>query len=104
MLHCSNASAPQRSHLTPNTVFTPSPNSLTNMSTTTHTPSLQLSPKVNPSPTTPTTEDRPRKRAFRACYSCRARRVRCDVTVSADGHSCTNCRLDDKKCVVNYEK
>ncbi|EEU34405.1 uncharacterized protein NECHADRAFT_21539, partial [Fusarium vanettenii 77-13-4] len=39
-----------------------------------------------------------RKRARKACLSCRARKVRCDV--SQRGRPCTNCYLDDEPCVV----
>lgn len=38
------------------------------------------------------------KRAPRACESCRARKVRCDVTRTKA--PCTNCRLDSKTCVL----
>ncbi|KIW64803.1 hypothetical protein PV04_09712 [Phialophora macrospora] len=38
------------------------------------------------------------KRAPRACESCRARKVRCDVTRTKA--PCTNCRLDSKACVL----
>lgn len=38
----------------------------------------------------------------RACLSCRARKVRCDVAFSRD--SCTNCVLDSKKCVVHWRR
>ncbi|KAI0804418.1 hypothetical protein GGR55DRAFT_691011 [Xylaria sp. FL0064] len=39
-----------------------------------------------------------RKRAPKACLSCRARKVRCDV--SQRGRPCMNCYLDDEACVV----
>ncbi|KAJ4176778.1 hypothetical protein NW759_017500, partial [Fusarium solani] len=39
-----------------------------------------------------------RKRASRACLSCRARKVRCDV--SQRGDPCTNCHLDGEPCLV----
>lgn len=38
----------------------------------------------------------------RACLSCRARKVRCDVAFSRD--ACTNCVLDSKKCVVHWRR
>lgn len=41
-----------------------------------------------------------RKRARRACLSCRARKVRCDVL--QNGSSCTNCRLDHRQCIVRH--
>ncbi|KAH6972022.1 fungal-specific transcription factor domain-containing protein [Ilyonectria sp. MPI-CAGE-AT-0026] len=41
---------------------------------------------------------RARKRARKACLSCRARKVRCDV--SQRGRPCTNCFLDNEPCVV----
>ncbi|KAL2678478.1 hypothetical protein Neosp_009224 [[Neocosmospora] mangrovei] len=37
-----------------------------------------------------------KRRASRACLSCRGRKVRCDVT--SRGAPCTNCRLDDVNC------
>jgi hypothetical protein len=40
----------------------------------------------------------PQKRASKACLSCRARKVRCDVTAS--GVPCMNCRLDHRECIV----
>ena len=55
---------------------------------------------------------RGKKRASRACGVCRARKVRCDVTIS--GRPCTNCSIDriecalpickrrNRKCVVIY--
>lgn len=39
-----------------------------------------------------------RKRAKRACLSCRTRKVRCDV--SHGGTPCMNCYLDGEECVV----
>lgn len=39
-----------------------------------------------------------KKRAPRACVSCRDRKVRCDVVNG--GVPCTNCRLDDVNCVL----
>ncbi|KAK7403503.1 hypothetical protein QQX98_010733 [Neonectria punicea] len=39
-----------------------------------------------------------RKRARKACLSCRARKVRCDV--SQRGRPCANCHLDDEPCIV----
>lgn len=39
-----------------------------------------------------------RKRASKACLSCRARKVRCDV--SQRGAPCMNCYLDNETCVV----
>lgn len=39
-----------------------------------------------------------RYRASRACRSCRARKVRCDVLRNDAG--CTNCRLDGRECVL----
>ncbi|EFX04401.1 fungal transcriptional regulatory protein [Grosmannia clavigera kw1407] len=39
-----------------------------------------------------------RKRAPKACLSCRARKVRCDV--SQRGRPCMNCYLDSESCVV----
>lgn len=42
------------------------------------------------------------KRAPKACESCRTRKVRCDVTRT--GASCTNCRLDNKTCILPVSK
>ncbi|KAM5369085.1 hypothetical protein ACJZ2D_009180 [Fusarium nematophilum] len=39
-----------------------------------------------------------RKRASKACLKCRKRKVRCDVTRTAQ--PCTNCRLDGAECTV----
>ncbi|KAI1129246.1 hypothetical protein F5Y10DRAFT_238865 [Nemania abortiva] len=39
-----------------------------------------------------------RKRAPKACLSCRARKVRCDV--SQRGRPCMNCYLDSEACIV----
>ncbi|KAI1743368.1 hypothetical protein F4680DRAFT_409934 [Xylaria scruposa] len=39
-----------------------------------------------------------RKRAAKACLSCRARKVRCDV--SQRGRPCMNCYLDNESCIV----
>ncbi|KAJ5814265.1 fungal-specific transcription factor domain-containing protein [Penicillium pulvis] len=39
-----------------------------------------------------------KRRAARACLSCRNRKVRCDVVNG--GRPCTNCRLDNQSCVV----
>lgn len=39
-----------------------------------------------------------KKRAPRACISCRDRKVRCDV--HSGGVPCTNCRLDDVDCIL----
>ncbi|KAL7904916.1 fungal-specific transcription factor domain-containing protein [Trichoderma velutinum] len=39
-----------------------------------------------------------RKRASKACLSCRARKVRCDV--SRRGRPCMNCHLDGEACIV----
>lgn len=43
-------------------------------------------------------ETKTRKRAAKACLSCRARKVRCDV--SQRGRPCMNCYLDSETCVV----
>ncbi|KAH7123514.1 fungal-specific transcription factor domain-containing protein [Dactylonectria estremocensis] len=39
-----------------------------------------------------------RKRARKACLSCRSRKVRCDV--SQRGRPCMNCHLDNETCIV----
>lgn len=43
-----------------------------------------------------------KKRAPRACESCRVRKVRCDVTRTKT--PCTNCKLDCKTCVLPVSK
>ena len=40
-----------------------------------------------------------KRRAAKACQTCRSRKVRCDV-VYCDGNPCNNCRLDEVECVV----
>ncbi len=42
------------------------------------------------------------RRAPRACQPCRSRKVRCDVTKTKT--TCTNCRLDNKECVLPVSK
>lgn len=39
-----------------------------------------------------------KRRSSRACSCCRARKVRCDITIR--GSPCTNCRLDNVDCVL----
>ncbi len=46
----------------------------------------------------PKNPNKVRKRAPKACLSCRARKVRCDV--SQRGRPCMNCYLDSETCVV----
>lgn len=41
-----------------------------------------------------------KRRAAVACSSCRNRKVRCDVT--SRGTTCTNCRLDNIRCVLKH--
>ncbi|KAL2366301.1 hypothetical protein RJZ56_000758 [Blastomyces dermatitidis] len=49
------------------------------------------------------TTSRPvKRRASKACCCCRARKVRCDVM--ENGSPCTNCRLDEVKCIVTESK
>jgi len=43
-----------------------------------------------------------RRRAPAACQSCRARKVRCDV--SEGGSPCMNCRADNLECIVTIGK
>ncbi|KAK5207787.1 hypothetical protein LTR41_006299 [Exophiala xenobiotica] len=43
-----------------------------------------------------------KRRSARACQSCRRRKVRCDILV--DGVRCTNCKLDDLKCILSISK
>lgn len=42
-----------------------------------------------------------KRRAARACVSCRARKVRCDVV---EGAPCGNCRWDHIECVVQESR
>lgn len=42
-----------------------------------------------------------KRRASKACQSCRARKVRCNVVEQSP---CTNCRLDEVECVVSESK
>ncbi|OTB04416.1 hypothetical protein M426DRAFT_320779 [Hypoxylon sp. CI-4A] len=46
----------------------------------------------------PKSSGKMRKRAPKACLSCRSRKVRCDV--SQRGRPCMNCYLDNENCVV----
>lgn len=43
-----------------------------------------------------------RKRAAKACQSCRSRKVRCSV--SDHGVPCYNCKLDELECVIPERK
>ncbi|KZL68873.1 fungal specific transcription factor domain-containing protein [Colletotrichum tofieldiae] len=58
------------------------------------------SAETAPPPEAPRTkpQNKVRKRAPKACLSCRARKVRCDV--SQRGRPCMNCYLDSEACVV----
>lgn len=44
-----------------------------------------------------------RKRAPIACWRCRTRKLRCDMT-NSQGFVCTNCRLDGERCFVKSRK
>ncbi|KAI1342803.1 fungal-specific transcription factor domain-containing protein [Xylariaceae sp. FL0016] len=57
--------------------------------------SSTLADSVEPKPKA---QGKIRKRAPKACLSCRARKVRCDV--SQRGRPCMNCYLDSETCVV----
>ncbi|KAK5444213.1 hypothetical protein LTS15_010566 [Exophiala xenobiotica] len=46
--------------------------------------------------------DAVKRRSSRACRTCRARKVRCDITIH--GSPCTNCRLDNIDCVLLVSK
>lgn len=46
--------------------------------------------------------DAKKRRASKACSSCRSRKVRCDVLQV--GCPCTKCRIDDFKCTVGERK
>lgn len=52
---------------------------------------------ATPSPLRPPSDDQIKRRAAKACLSCRHRKVRCDVV---GGVPCTNCRLDGVSCVI----
>lgn len=43
-----------------------------------------------------------RRRSRKACYSCHARKVRCDVTHR--GAPCTNCKDDHVPCIIRERK
>lgn len=43
-----------------------------------------------------------KKRAPKACQSCRSRKVRCNVSES--GPPCINCRLDEVECTITESK
>ncbi|KAI1630522.1 fungal-specific transcription factor domain-containing protein, partial [Exophiala viscosa] len=43
-----------------------------------------------------------KRRAARACQSCRTRKVRCDIVVSQG--RCTNCKLDNLECILLSSK
>lgn len=50
-----------------------------------------------------------KRRATKACATCRARKVRCDVMlryhINADGGvTCSNCTMDGIKCVIGESK
>ncbi|KAH6988264.1 hypothetical protein BKA56DRAFT_478708, partial [Ilyonectria sp. MPI-CAGE-AT-0026] len=62
-------------------------------------PSSVLSDAPVESRSTRHDSQRKRHRSARACLSCRARKVRCDV--ARRGAPCTNCCMDEKKCVVS---
>lgn len=62
--------------------------------------------KKRPSDTSSVDLDAPpakvtKRRAARACVSCRARKVRCDVV---EGAPCGNCRWDNVECVVQESR
>lgn len=42
-----------------------------------------------------------KRRAARACISCRSRKVRCDVV---EGAPCGNCRWDNVECIVQESR
>ncbi|KAL1889953.1 hypothetical protein Sste5346_008531 [Sporothrix stenoceras] len=52
----------------------------------------------NPSSATTTASGARRYRASRACQYCRTRKVRCDVLRTET--ECTNCRLDNRECIL----
>jgi len=58
----------------------------------------QRSPEAVTLPIIQYRQARRRKRALRACLTCRARKVRCHVTVL--GEPCTNCRFNEQECIM----
>lgn len=46
----------------------------------------------------------PIKRAARACLTCRARKLRCNVEDQDQGQPCSNCLLDKTDCQVGKSK
>ncbi|KAI5864845.1 fungal-specific transcription factor domain-containing protein [Durotheca rogersii] len=62
---------------------------------TTSSASVEATETVGPKPKSAA---KMRKRAPKACLSCRSRKVRCDV--SQRGRPCMNCYLDSETCVV----
>lgn len=52
-------------------------------------------PEVTPRPIS---KRRGKKRSSRACTTCRARKVRCNIV--AHGAPCSNCRHDEIDCVL----
>ncbi|KAH7111599.1 hypothetical protein EDB81DRAFT_358782 [Dactylonectria macrodidyma] len=47
----------------------------------------------------PVSQSKKGKRMAQACLGCRARKVRCDVTLR-QGEACSNCQLDKQECII----
>lgn len=67
---------------------------------------LQQQPALEQTITTAATKlpsaRRVKRRATKACQSCRLRKVRCNV--QAHGISCLNCSMDDVNCVISAQR
>lgn len=61
----------------------------------------QLEPQLTHSPGAPPPKIA-KRRAPQACQSCRARKIRCNVT--KHGVPCVHCMLDEVECVVSESK
>ncbi|KAI1150910.1 fungal-specific transcription factor domain-containing protein [Nemania diffusa] len=87
---------------TPTTAPTTPPSTTTTMSPKTGEKGVQ-SPKKRSASTTESNgmAKATKRRAARACVSCRARKVRCDVV---EGAPCGNCRWDGVECIVQESR
>ncbi|KAM0492150.1 hypothetical protein ACHAP8_010147 [Fusarium lateritium] len=74
----------------------PSPTSTSKMA-----PEKNSKKRSSPSGDSDQPEKITKRRAARACVSCRARKVRCDVV---EGAPCGNCRWDNVECVVQESR
>ncbi|KAL2257206.1 hypothetical protein VTK26DRAFT_512 [Humicola hyalothermophila] len=95
---------------------TPSPRSSTDAPSSSTDVHRSMSPAAAPPAPEPTSSPKKRtqttsnttsegkvtkRRAARACASCRARKVRCDVV---EGVPCNNCRWDSVECIVQESR